>query len=417
MVREFRRGPLNKYDYVTLAPLAGGLVRTTSGTNQKDDPPKDVDEAAAEKLVTGLLKKGYVEVVRDRYAKSPVVDLAPGEWRFATWRAPAPVPPPEPRPFDREVCLAALRGVTVRPYDWDFISVYPPAMTPLEATFWHAACARVSPNTRPDGVASELAAMPFDEPLALEKLPRWPATWERAPLIATLLGPDAFMEFVLREEGLVPTWLLRTLVDRVLPYLTEEHVERWRARLRPAITPDRWPEDNGKPPPREYYVAALLGMSRELGAVVERWPDGRYAPPPKLPWTGSEPIKAGLPYLVVYGLESGERVKHQIERLGIRCFSYWGQCDGWLAHTETRGFEYLKVNVVGRSGPDLQKRDPGQARYGSELQLVHAFGKVHDRALSPWMVSQLGGWARGAARVWLLENDPRALDEALARPA
>src|SRR4051794_25182679 len=150
-----------------------GRIGTAGQASRKEFATEAEARASHDKLVAEKLKKGYTEQVGEpasqaapgqavatlssepevppstlpeapestsssSLAASRGIDLAPGDWLWATWRKRTPKPRPEPAAFDLEGCLARLTRATSRSYGWEWDwskSRLAPAMTRQEAHF------------------------------------------------------------------------------------------------------------------------------------------------------------------------------------------------------------------------------------------------------------------------------------------
>lgn len=341
------------------------------------------------------------------------IDLDPRDWYWATWRNLPPLPRPKPAPFAPKEAAARLARVTpeqrgyVRWWAWEKAEISA-GLSPEEAEFWLHAMARVQGGQAPAAAANELSGGLFAGTLAVEaafqavaSLERRPDAWVMLPL-GCLFPPETVLEELLRRERLCEAggatrvhngrWasliqLVNGFRRYVVPYLTPEQRAVLRARVQPLLDFNRWPawpEAFQQVPPLAFHLAAQLGLSEPLRALVESWPDGHYQ-------DGSRNY-AHRPAEILFGLAGAEQVAHHVRRLKVPLWEPDYIC-AWIAHTEWRALDLPRDAVV--------KRDD---REDAEWMLA-PLTRVYAPETAAVMLDLLLGFrAARTARRWLEAN-------------
>jgi hypothetical protein len=286
------------------------------------------------------------------------IDLEPADWFRAPWRKLKPLVPPEGRcpPFDRGRALAALRGLP--PYDrWNMgeagIATVP---SPAEGRFWFTVLTtlkRMGLADQPVKLARRLARADLDEPLTVAEAKRHSRAldfgmpiplWLRT--LSACLSADEFLDVISDEKVILESllWmrlphLVNWLRTEAVPYCPPGRWEKVKARVRRELK-QAWPWSpySELRPALVYYLAAGLGLSRELEPVVRSWPDDAYRRPRHSPFNHE-------PQLIVLALGSAEVVSAEMRRLGLPLKYTW-DARAWLAHTEYAGLDSLRDTIL-----------------------------------------------------------------------
>ena len=379
------------------------------------------------------------------------VDLTPGDWSLATWRLRAVSPAPPPAEFSLPTARARLRRVTAgshfyAPFDWSRVGLAN-RLDPREAAFWFLAMTESSRERPPQQVADELDAHAANQPLGREEIRR--RMRDRAGFLpqqiliplANLFSPPDLADILLDpalcvvDLATVPHYQLSSLQTSlvegvrhfVLPFLADAGLESLRERAREHIPSSLWSQ--GAPPTMDqflaYRLAPLLGLHRELLALVSGWADNLF------PARGGFDEWRRLPREIVFGLGDPWLVERHLRRLGL-----WLRHDqdarAWLAHTETRGLDYLVQSIRAGQGYNVTRlidslclvEAPEAARPLLELRLD---GQTCP-AMREWFARQVGNAVAGlapvaagrgklaeAARGYLREVRRRGLSDAIER--
>ena len=236
----------------------------------------------------------------------PIVDLSPTERRLPSWHDLGPLDRPEPRPFDVDQTVERMSKLKVSGYGWS-VDLAPldlsMAMGQDEAAFW------LGPLTEDRRRIDDKAALAtwasktgerfakrsdptIRQTVELVEQIKWGHQRRRdaiAIIVAVLHGPAAVIEVIgriaettndYREARYALGRLALGFAFHVRPYLTEDEVDECRAavadRIDPAYELDlsdphtAIEQENLFPP--LYYVAASLGMTDAVRAVVSQVP-------------------------------------------------------------------------------------------------------------------------------------------------
>ncbi|MCC2670073.1 MAG: hypothetical protein K0Q72_2544, partial [Armatimonadetes bacterium] len=334
------------------------------------------------------------------------VDLAPGDWFWATWRELMPLRKPAAPSFDRAGCCARLEKVPGASYEpgWSWARArIAPTLSEEEACFWLEAMLSSNASAHPDDAATRLATTPpapTPTPAALVKqltgerilLPNefWLPLYNLFPMrdaVGLLLDCDDR----LRRATKVDPWTLLTFGvtttnlgigfrSLVRPYLTAEEVADLRDAIRARVRLSDWPSQPEAPPPLAFMLAATLGLHGELEPLVESWPDRENA--------SADPLHHLAPE-IVFGLGSADAVQHHVRRLRMR-LQKPEHARAWLAHTETSALDWLRDSIL------AQKRKTQAAPLARVLALVRA-----PEAAAPMVDLLLKSAAPEVGRQWL----------------
>jgi predicted DNA-binding WGR domain protein len=328
------------------------------------------------------------------------VDLSPAEWALATWREPAPpVERPAAAPFDLQACAAKLQRLRFKGYGWDADwsqVALPEVMSREEAHYWFLAATSLSQNADTAALAAELAKLKIDGRVTAEDVRAAYATKsarfigaEIVLALKHLLSLDDIGGLLLDDtihgarHGF-NTGFLEGFRRWLVPGLAKADADKLRARVRPLIAPAAWPADLYVVP-APFLVAAALGMSEELRAVVDGWRDDQYR---KDDWNDHY----HQPQMVIFGLGDPALVEQQMRRRQLRLKTP-RHVAGWLAHTEWRALDYAADSIAA-----VANKDECEA-------LVMALHAVKaPEAAGPMLKLVLQSKAPKAARAWLEAN-------------
>jgi hypothetical protein len=168
----------------------------------------------------------------------------------------------------------------------------------------------------------------------------------------------------------------------VLPYLADDAVEKLRERLREKWDPTQEPGNWVMAFPAEYYLAACLGMHREVLEVTSRWADDRFQSNPHMQHYQN-------PQALVFGLGSAELVESEWRRLKLHVRSP-EDARGLLACTEYAALDRLADDILAETNKEKC------AALLEVLALVHA-----PEAAVPILRCKLSAKAPAPAREWL----------------
>ena len=333
------------------------------------------------------------------------IDLAPDAWALATWRKPAARAERESAaPFDREACAAKLSRLRVTQYGWqmDWSPVeLPDVMSREEAHYWFLAMTTLKQNAIGADVAATLAGAKIDGRVTAADVRAAYATdsarfigEEIVPVLMNLLSFDDLADLLLDQQLHGTRWQYHTaFLDGfrrwIVPGLAAADADKLRARIRPMLAPANFPTDFYVVP-GPFLVAAALGMSQELRAVVESWADDRYR---KEEWNDHY----HQPQMVIFGLGDPALVEKHIRRMQLRLRTH-NQIVGWLAHTEWRALDYVADSIMYFANKDDSER------------LIRVFHAVKaPEAAGPMLRLMLQSKAPKAARAWLEANVGHAI--------
>jgi len=335
------------------------------------------------------------------------IDLAPDEWRWATWRTFEPRPRPEAPPFDLEEAAARLAKVPASGWQWSWdrarIST---ALTREEAAFWLDAMVSASYHTTPKELAASLKAGGVKSKLTLEqaltKVRKSGRELDKEIVIPlSNLGSAAeIVAAVIRDERELrnsktrQAWTLpfqaicEGLREYVLPCLTDAEREAVRECVLLEFIPAEWPLG---PSNRCYYtqappaimLAAYLGMHDLVRQVVEAWPDDAYID------TEGWHDYYHRPQQVIFGLGTPAEVELHFRRLKLRLRKP-EYVSAWLAHNEYRALDVPRDSIA------------AETNKAEAEQVMAAFTRVVAPEAAPHMLElMLTSKAPRLAREWL----------------
>ena len=446
---EFRDGSSDKFWKITLDGKATTVNFGRRGTSGQTQTKEWGSEAEAkknhDKLVAEKTKKGYVETAAKgtKAAKTPhpnplpatrgegtgrkvvsveapvpetpavaismsverQIDLTSAEWAMATWRKlEAPKQGGAAAPFDREACAAKLRRLRYTSYGWhaDWSAVdLPEVMSREEAHYWFLAMTSLEQNAKGADLAAKLAKTKIDGRVTADdvraayrkKNVRFISA-EIVLMLKYLLSFDDIGALLVDDKVhgtgyQYNTGFLDGFRRWIVPGLSKADADKLRARVRPKLGPSNWPADLYTVP-GPFLVAAALGMSQDLSAVVDGWRDEQYR---KDDWNDHY----HQPQMVIFGLGDPALVERQIRRMQLRLKTP-RHIAGWLAHTEWRALDYVADSIVANTNKEESEN------------LVTAFQAVKaPEAAGPMLRLALQSKAPKAARAWLETNVGHAI--------
>ena len=358
-------------------------------------PPKKADaEASAPTVVEPPAPVTSTEVVRRLH-------LSPAE---LTLKTGATIQRPEPRPFDLESCLQQLQRVTKGDgrtgWDWAAAEI-PESMTAQEADFWLQALLKQGYKTNPRAIAKELREHTFDSAAAKKAVKNVTLSyqhqnhWFMLP-IANLLSAEEifdcmagwFQEATKQRHA----WPLGELTDSfgrfVRPYLPEAQLKAMRKVVLESLDLNApWP-DLYHPLPFEYYMAAVLGLSKETRQIVARISDTTYGKT-----AGWNDDHYQQPQILVLRLGEPALVESEMRRTKLLLRGR-EQIRAWLAITEWHALNLVRDSIL-----DIDRREEVAA-------LIEAFGQAIEapEAAVTMLELKLQSKAPNVARQWLDEH-------------
>ncbi len=296
------------------------------------------------------------------------IALDPVDWARAKFRAHPRWVRDEPEPFDQEACVARLARLRTdkartREY-WSELEVAE-SLSREEAHFWFVATTEArGRGTTMARYAKRLGKGSYDGQIdpaeARRKLSEASRTIPplAAHALAQLLTPEQYVDLVLDHDrehedskGYLEI-LLEGFDDAVFPYLDEATLRSLRTRIRAGLRPDDLLADPYEPISATLAMAAGLGMSEEIGAVVSDWCSDRF---PLAIWSHEANLvlsmMIGRPHRLVLALESPERVESEWRRLGLRLLTP-RDARTFLACTELSALDCLAESVLIASRKD-----------------------------------------------------------------
>lgn len=334
------------------------------------------------------------------------IHLDPADWYLAAWRNLPPLPRPEPKPFDPKAALAALAKLNPKGeysgWKWEKVGLSVSMSRPA-AEFWLRAMT-AAPGQTGAAVAEELENGTFDGRITAAgvrtrlRAQHAASDWVLLPLVNLLPLPDVLTALAERRNG--PDWprfpyehfgpaLGERFAASVLPYLTAAEREELKPLVGRYVNPRTWINGGGAPV-FESYLAALLGLSDEIVAVVSTLPDGRYA-------NHLNSSSWDDPVRLLLGIADPRVLIHQARRLRAPLQSTF-VIRGWLACTELAGLDVVRDTIA------------GQTNKGKAEELLSALALARAPEVAPVMLDlQTSSKAAAPARKWLEDNRELAL--------
>jgi predicted DNA-binding WGR domain protein len=442
----FTEGTSNKFWIIELEgdafTVRFGRIGTDGQTQEKEFGTEAEALKAYEKLIAEKIKKGYEEVgaacaatgsAKTHVAKAPKTKKA-GEPKKIVAEEPKPetetqaaavvstevvrrlhlsagqralktaeiLQRPEPRPFDRDACLKMLASVTKGDswqtgWNWQGADI-PESMTREEADFWLHALLQERYNNAPRAMVKEMAGHTsggeysakkirdslrqsnINHPIIMAPIANLLTAEEIFDWIADLLGQYAKQQHAWGFTGLLDGFSLY-----VRPYLSEKQLKALRKRVADSIDLNApWP-DHYHPLPFDYYMAAALGMTKEVKQVVARMTDTTYGK--SYGWSNDFYQQ---PQFVVLRLGDAATVEAEMRRLKLLLRGP-EQIRAWLAVTEWNALDLVRDSIL-----DVGKREEVES-------LIVGFGKAIEatEAAVTMLELKLQSKAPNAARQWL----------------
>jgi hypothetical protein len=331
------------------------------------------------------------------------IGLDPEDWFRAGFRPRKRLERVEARPFDKEASLKRLASLRTTTYGWDtrWQDLHlPAAMTREEAHFWFVVMTtQRDRDATTQKFAETMEARDFDgkiDPATIHDriggcqrgLP------EQAMLpLAILLTPEQVLDLVMKPFGTMQQWtatgvrqsLITGFTRSVAPYLSDGELEALRERIRRNWDPTQAPSSAYGMFPVEFYLAACLGMHKEVLEVTSRWADDRFQ---KDPYAYHYQNPPG----VVFGLGSAELVASEWRRLKLKVRSP-DDARGLLACTEYACLDCLTDDIIAETNKDKCEA----------LLKVLALVRAPEAAV-PMLRSKMSARSPSIAREWLDRN-------------
>lgn len=316
----------------------------------------------------------------------PNLKLKLNDWRWATWRDIPPEPWPEPKAFDLDAALKKVEKSKKRYYTVSDYKLHH-TITRQEAHFWLEVIATTSKNWYLDSakLAKELAsdnlARRYHGEISLTDVQQMLTTHHRyglsnlaiVPVLYTLLDRATFIralsELQIKHYGVDPDPVTQGFRAYILPHLTSEDRDEYRALMRPYLV--NWQDQTSLAP----LAAALGGMDTEIEA-----------------WLSDPHLRSASVQRVVFGLSNPQRVEEIVRH---HRYPYWGAeyLKAWIAHTETNALDFVGDLVKDARGrTDAQKK----LRFFNKLPVPQSVLPV----LRLWQDSKVPG----EALQWLLNH-------------
>jgi len=398
VAEKLKKGYVDESASASPASAAGNSTAATAKAKSSKKSTKNAAEEAATSVPpvsTPAIGGPAVDL-----STKPEIALDPEDWGRATFRPRQRLERNEPRPFDLEDCVRRMSKLKTTSYGWnvrwDSLGL-PAAISPEEAHFWLLAMTTPRDrSTSPKAVAEELAKkkftgkVPFEQARKLIGQCRGELPDNLMLALANLLPPERLIDFILEPSRTSPSWaqrqevfeLLSGLQRHVLPYLSEDEIERMRERIRRNWDPTRESTVDFSPLPVEIYVAAVLGMHEEVYEVTSHWEDDRYQQDDYADhWQ--------RPQLIVFGLGSPSLVESEWRRLKLKVHSP-EDARALLACTEYAALDCLANDIIAENN---RERCESLLKV---LALVHA-----PSAAVPILECRLYSKAPALARRWL----------------
>lgn len=331
------------------------------------------------------------------------IDLAPEDWRRATFRKLPPLIRGEAKPFDPAACVERMANLRTTDYGWRFRWEdlhLTPALSPAEARFWlEAICTPRARNSDGKAISKKLAKQKFDAPLSdkeldelLHQIGREPPPEAILPLFA-LRPADEVLRIVF---GLPATGAKtrrgeesRSLADGFVrfgvPWLSEAERAACVKEVRGEWDPAKASSNPHEILPVAFPLAAGLGMHDETLQLVSTWSDDRYS-------KTSYASHYQQPQDILFGLGSAALVESHWRRMDLP-FHDAEQVRAFLACTEYSALDLVKKAVLAQTNKDECDA------FLKALALVHA-----PEAVEPMLECMLAAKAPAAARDWLEKN-------------
>jgi predicted DNA-binding WGR domain protein len=345
------------------------------------------------------------------------IDLDADDWLWATWRKRTPRQRPPAPPFDLDDCLKRLAKVRTGTYGWEWkfetVNIAETLSRP-EAHFWFLAMSE--PRDRqvsPKDLAARYAKRAKDftgelelEDVAqrLEKEPRYLST-RLFPVLANLFKVRELVQLLCGDfqidAGKLHSWssaphvseLQAVLVQgfrQLLPFLTDAEAKSLQEQIRSQLDPARLPSDMYQAFPPAFYLGAMLGLHKEVAAIVAHLKDETYQ---QANWSDHY----HKPQLMVFGLGSPQQVESEMRRLKLRLRSE-EHVRAWLACTEFAALDYVRDSILAETNKEKCEE------LLKPLTLVHAL-----EAAEVFLELKLSSKTPAIARAWLDQDVGNAI--------
>ncbi|WP_153555498.1 WGR and DUF4132 domain-containing protein [Roseimaritima sediminicola] len=352
------------------APASAGKTaakKTATNKTIKKKTAAAAAESAAEPVAVavddaGVLTQPELNVTHE-------IDLAPTDWSMASFRERKPLPQPGPREADLDAAEKKLATLKTKQYGWELsyesLPLGPHLPAPEAQLYLEAMIGAPGRLAGKKAVAAYAAktrkGCKCDGEVDFEtirkrvfKTSRGVSAAIMGPL-AALFTPEQCLEIALTpcpedakkyiSRGEVTLALSEGFRDYVLPYLSKSQITTLRKRVRKTFDPAAEVTDAYGTYPAEHYVAAILGMHKEVYAVVSAWPDNHLSQHEG--W-----IDHYLrPQMLLFGLSDAATVEAEWRRLKIRLNSAQ-EARGFLACTEYSALDVLASEVCAQSNKD-----------------------------------------------------------------
>lgn len=331
------------------------------------------------------------------------IDLAPEDWRRATFRKLPPLEKGETRPFDLAACVERLSNLRTTDYGWRFRWEdlhLTPALSPAEARFWlEAICTPRARNSDGKALAKKLSKQTFDAPPSdkeldeiLHGIGREPPAEAVLPLLA-LRPADEVLRIVFGlpaagakgRRGEESRSLSEGFVRFGVPWFSDAE----RAACVKVVRGE-WDLAKAHANPHEmlpvvFPLAAGLGMHDESLQLVSNWSDDRYS-------KTSYASHYQHPQEILFGLGSAALVESHWRRMDLP-FHDAEQVRAFLACTEYSALDLVKKAVLAQTNKDECDA------------FLKAFALVHaPEAVEPMLECMLSAKVPAGARDWLEKN-------------
>ena len=370
----------------------------TSKTKAKGKPKDKLDAPEEEDVVTAAPSAAVVTGV------TRSIGLEPQDWFRAKFRKDESLKRGEPRPFDKEACVKALGKLKTINYGWDakWEDLHlPAALSKEEAHFWLLAMTKErNRDTKMVKFAETIEKLKADGQIKaaeawslIEKTKRTVES-EVMHAVANLFSPEEIVNWMLTERKGKGKQRWQEAIDHaqlvggfdlwVRPYLSDKEVKSLQKLVAAKIDPTAVPDDY-EAFPMAHYLAASLGMHKELLKITSAWEDACYQ---KLPYASHYQ----QPHLLVCGLASAELVESEWRRLKIP-IAKPEQARALIACTEYSALDILADEIC-----KLTNRDECTALL-KVLALVNA-----PEAAEPMLRCKVESKSPIVARDWLDTN-------------
>lgn len=313
------------------SPATTAAATTTAAVKSKPaaaskSKTENAESSATEKTEK-VIKAAPTVAVETDVVRS--IGLDPQDWFLAKFRAIETLKRGEPRPFDKAACVKALAKVKTATYGWDTKwedLQLPDTLSKEEAHFWLVAMTKERHrDTKMPDFAATIEKLKTDGKIKttdawslIEKATRMVEV-HVMHAVANLFSPEEIVEWMLTErrgkgkqrwqEAVEDTQFVAGFEKRVLPYLTDKERKALQklvaAKLDPTAIPDEY-----EAYPMAHYLAAALGMHKELLKITSSWEDGYY----EKHQYGSHYQQ---PQMLVCGLATPELIESEWRRLKL----------------------------------------------------------------------------------------------------